>query len=171
MKDASRAWQKHLKHSVLGFSLWAPREKALFLHIELFLTDLTPSASALGSQKPFPPSLWGTGAFYLPVPVVIISCCSPTLRWERCSSHSISFPLAAGSLSSGSAPSMLRINETLSGFTPAPPTRYSFPEGMFLLGKNPMRIQRGSLSFLCLLLFPTIPLSPVISCSCSLHCC
>lgn len=30
MKDASRAWQKHFKHPVLGFSLWAPREKALF---------------------------------------------------------------------------------------------------------------------------------------------
>lgn len=90
--------------SILNTLCWAlasghPEKKPFFLHIELFLTHLIPPASARGLTKVIPPSFWGTGAFYLRVPDVTISCWSPTLRWERCcSSHSISFPLAPGSL-------------------------------------------------------------------------
>lgn len=177
MKDASRSWQKHLKHFVLGFSLWAPREKALYsftLNSSSHISSHQPQQ--VGSQKPFPPCLWGTGAFHLPVPDVTIYCYSPTLKWKRCSSHSISFPLAAASLSPRSPPSSLMINETLSDFTPAPPTKVKEVEILFQSNvnpweKNPQRIQRQSLSLLFSLLFLTIPLSPVISCSCSLHCC
>lgn len=99
-----------------------------------------------------PPSLWGAKAFSPPVSDVTI-CYSPTLKWKGCSSHSIS-SLAAVSLSPGSPPSLLRINETLSDFKPAPPTRVKeveilFQKQCFSLGKTPREFKDDPWAFCC----------------------
>lgn len=54
MKDVSRAWQKHFKHSVLCFS-WGARSKSLFSFM-LSCSSHTSSHQLqhTGSQKPFP---------------------------------------------------------------------------------------------------------------------
>lgn len=149
MKDASRAWQKHFKHSVLGFSLRAPREKALFpCHWALPHTShpTQPQQVAHKSHSLPPFGVQGLSpCLFLMGPLLL-----PTLKWKRCSSHSSSFLWQQCPF----PPSSLRISETLSDFKSAPPTRVKeveilFQKQRFSLGKTPWEFKDHPGAFCC----------------------
>lgn len=160
MKDASRAWQKHFKHSVLGFSLRAPREKALFpCHWALPHTShpTQPQHVAHKSHSLPPFGVQGLSpCLSLMRPFVITHT-----EMEECSSHSSSFLWQHCPF----PPSSLRISETLSDFKPAPPTRAKeveilFQKQRFSLGK-PLENSKTILELFAVVTFPH---HPFISC-------
>lgn len=175
MKGACRAWQKHFKHFLLDLSLWAPREKALFPSHWALPRTSHPTSLRHGLTKAIPSLPSGHRGFLPACPwcdhLLLFTCSEmeevlltlQLLLWQ-----SVPFPGVSPLLAQDQwNPLRLHTCTSYQGKGGGD----SVPEAMFLLGKNPYRIQRQSLSFLLLLLFPTIPLFPVISCSFSLHCC